>query len=181
MCKRLGEMLGVHATDGEAGAELRRYGTLKCIQLCDAHHKVQRLQEETALLGRELQQYIDYCNVNIVSIHALLSRVELLPLHEALSFDGLPEAGRYYCLKAFEIVDDCSFLPSGAVKSGVTALLLRAQTEFESLLQSAKQIATQPTVLSSTPPQAPDVDLDEISDFSSEASDVADELADMQV
>lgn len=166
----------MHATDGEAGAELRRYGTLKCIQLCDAHHKVQRLQEEIALLDRELRQYINYCNAKIVSINALLSRVDLLPLHEALSFAGLPESGRYYCVTGFEMVD-----PSGTVKAGVTALLMRARAEFVSLLQAAQHVAAQPNVASHTPFHAIPDDLDEVSDVSSDASDVADELADMHV
>ncbi|CAL8465822.1 g5358 [Coccomyxa elongata] len=172
--------------EGEAGAMLRRYGTLKCIQLCDAHHKVQRLQEETALLDRELQQYIDYCSAKIVSIDALLSRVGLLPLHDALDFAGLPKSGRYYCSSGFEVVDGCVSLPSGAVKAGVKALLMRARAEFVSLLLSAQQIASQPNVASSTPFHALVDDLEVISNFSSDASDMApyepaDELAEMHV
>lgn len=87
--------------EGESGAELRRYGTLKCIQLCDAHHRVQRLEEETALLEKELAQYINYCAAQVATIIALLGRVRTDALTEALSFAGLPDSGRYFCASAF--------------------------------------------------------------------------------
>lgn len=141
---------------------------------------MQRLQEEIALLHRELPRYISYFNDGIASIDALLGRVGRLPLREALSFDGLPESGRYYCEDAFEMLDSLTTVKAG-VTAGVTALLKRARVEFVGLVESAQHVAAQPNVASSTPAHALPEFLDEASDSSSDASDVADEFADIYV
>lgn len=40
---------------------LRRLGVYAALRLCEAHNKVQRLDEEVQLVPKEMQQYLQYC------------------------------------------------------------------------------------------------------------------------
>ena len=162
-------------TAGEIGAELRRYGTLRCIQLCDAHHKVLRMEEETVLLEKEMSQYIAYCRDQVISVDAMLSSFERDSWH-ALNFAGLPNSGRYFCQSAFQRP-----LAGGDPVGGVRALLMRAKAEFAQLVRDAEGIFAQPIDPAHLPSLAAAAELDEASDLSSEESDAADELEDLML
>ena len=123
----------------EAASELRRYGVLASIHLCEAFHKVRRLEEELALLAKELAQYVHYYEEQVEDLHNTVSAVETgqRPLVEVLGAAGIESEQRYFCASAFQAAAGSAVL--ARFPQAVCALLRAGIAECSKLISLARR------------------------------------------
>ena len=128
----------------EATSELRRYGVLASIQLCEAFHKVRRLEEESALLAQELTQYVRYCEERVQDLQRVLTKVEAgqRPLAEVLGAAEIENVQRYFCAAAFQAAAEHALL--ARLPRAICALLQSGIAEYRKHIAQVSRTQSQP-------------------------------------
>ncbi|CAL8465794.1 g5330 [Coccomyxa elongata] len=132
---------------------LHRYGTYASMRLCEAFLKVQRLEEEMVLLSKESHQFLLFCEALFAQqCEAMLD----VKCDRSLVETFAPEArsGRYFSEDAFTAETSSQ---DERLRSGVFAVVARAQAEVETLLKKARKVlgaAAVPTTMAE--PAAPE-------------------------
>ena len=123
----------------EATSELRRYGVLASIQLCDAYHKVRRLEEEIALLQKESAQCVSYCEERVKDLQNMLSALEIeqRPLEEVLGAIWAQSERTYFCASAFQAAADHPLLMR--FPQAICAMLRSGIAEYDKHISLARQ------------------------------------------
>jgi len=124
----------------EAASELRRYGVLASIQLCEAFHKVRRLQEERVLLAKELAQYLQYCEGQVQELLTRLAAVEAeqRPLAEVLGAARYHNEQRYFCASALRTAAAAPMLKR--FPQAICAVLRAGIAEYSKHISLASQV-----------------------------------------
>ena len=143
--------------NGPAGLDertlLHRYGTYASMRLCEAFLKVQRLEEEMVLLSKESHQFLLLCEaLSAQQCEAMLDVKYDRSLVEIFA----PEArsGRYFSEDAFTAETSSQ---DDRLRSGVFAVVARAQAEVETLLKKARKVLGAAAVpITMTEPAAPE-------------------------